>query len=66
MTKTRFIELDKHKRAYDGKWEVLAKVLDHDNAYRYTTESGQIITYTPEKWITIDVRDTEPKELPNV
>ena len=52
-----FIETDFHQRAFDGKWEHIAKVLDHDNAYTYKTESGNSVTLTPEKWITIGVYD---------
>lgn len=59
----KFLEIAKHYRAYDDKWEVIAKILDHENDYHYKTETGQEITYTPEKWITINVLDEEPKDM---
>jgi hypothetical protein len=58
-----FLELAKHRRAYDGKWEVIAKIQDHENRYEYTSDTGQKITYTPERWITIKVLDDEPITL---
>jgi hypothetical protein len=45
------------QRAYDGKWEKLAKVMDYDNKYVYKTESGNRMTYVPEKWMTVGVFD---------
>jgi hypothetical protein len=45
------------QRAYDGKWERVVKVPDHDNSYAYTTEGGNVITILPEKWITVGVYD---------
>lgn len=55
-----FLEIDKKQRAYDGKWEVIAKILDRENEYVYASESGQRISYIPERWITIDVTNVEP------
>jgi len=51
------IEYELRQRAYDGKWENLARVKDHENAYVYKTDSGQNITLTPDKWICIGVHD---------
>lgn len=45
------------QREFDGKWEKLARVMDHDNKYVYKSESGQRMTYTPTKWITAGVYD---------
>jgi hypothetical protein len=52
-----YTEVDFKQRAYDGKWEMVAKVLDHENKYVYKTESGNTVTLTPEKWITVGVYD---------
>lgn len=53
----KFLETDYKQRPYDGKWERLAKVEDVENAYRYKTESGNVISLVPTKWITIGVYD---------
>lgn len=45
------------QRDYDGKWEKLAKVMDYDNKYVYKTESGNRMTYVPEKRMTVGVFD---------
>jgi hypothetical protein len=45
------------QRAYDGKWEKLAKVMDYDNKYVYKSESGSNLTYIPTKWMTVGVFD---------
>ena len=45
------------QREYDGKWEKLAKVMDYDNKCVYKTESGNRMTYVPEKWMTVGVFD---------
>lgn len=55
--RSEFMEFDYKQRAYDGKWEQLAKVKDYENTYTYTTDSGQKISLIPEKWITIGVTD---------
>lgn len=45
------------QRAYDGKWERIAKIADHENAYSYPNEAGNKVYVVPEKWITIGVYD---------
>ena len=45
------------QRAYDGKWEKLAKVMDYDNKYVYKSESGSNLVYIPTKWMTVGVFD---------
>lgn len=45
------------QRAYDGKWEAIAKVMDHENAYTYKTEFGNVVTMTPEKYVCVGVYD---------
>jgi hypothetical protein len=62
MSKTNFygyniLETSFKQRAYDGKWEHIAKIVDFDNKYTYQTESGSKVTLVPEKWITIGVYD---------
>lgn len=52
ILETQFVQ-----RAYDGKWEKLVKVMDYDNKYVYKTESGNRMTYVPEKWMTVGVFD---------
>jgi hypothetical protein len=52
ILETQFVQRD-----YDGKWEKLAKVMDYDNKYVYKTESGNRMTYVPEKWMTVGVFD---------
>ena len=52
ILETQFVQ-----RAYDGKWEKLAKVMDYDNKRVYKTESGNRMTYVPEKWMTVGVFD---------
>ena len=51
------LETQWKQRSYDGKWEKLAKVMDYDNKYVYKTESGNRMTYVPEKWTTVGVYD---------
>lgn len=51
------LETQFKQRAYDGKWERIAKVIDYDQKYTYMTDSGQKISLIPEKWITIGVYD---------
>jgi hypothetical protein len=50
-------ECEFKQRAYDGKWERVEKVPDPENAYRYKTESGNVVTMIPEKWVTTGVFD---------
>jgi hypothetical protein len=62
MSKTNFygysiLETSLKQRAFDGKWERIAKIVDFDNKYTYQTESGSKVTLVPEKWITIGVYD---------
>lgn len=52
VLETQFIQ-----RAYDNKWEKVVKVMDYDNKYVYKTESGNRMTYVPEKWVTVGVFD---------
>lgn len=52
-----FLEYDFKQRDYDGKWERLGRIKDTQNEYSYLTPSGQKVTLTPEKWITIGVYD---------
>jgi len=52
-----FLEYDFKQRAFDGKWERLGKIQDTENAYSYKTPSGQTVTLTPAKWVTIGVYD---------
>ena len=51
------LETDFKQRALDGKWERIAKIVDYDNRYTYTTDSGSKVTLIPEKWITLGVYD---------
>lgn len=52
ILETQFVQ-----RAYDGKWEKLARVMDYENKYVYKSESGQRMTYVPTKWMTVGVYD---------
>lgn len=51
------LETDFVQRAYDGKWEKLARIMDYDNKYVYKSESGQKMTYVPTRWVTVGVFD---------
>lgn len=51
------LETQFKQRAFDGKWERIAKIMDYDNKYVYKTETGQRVTYVPEKWVTVGVYD---------
>lgn len=51
------LETQFKQRAYDGKWEKLARIMDYDNKYVYKSESGQKMTYIPTKWATVGVFD---------
>lgn len=51
------LETDFAQRAYDGKWEKLARIMDYDNKYVYKSESGQKMTYVPTRWVTVGVFD---------
>ena len=50
ILETQFVQ-----RAYDGYWEKIVKVMDHENAYTFKNESGILTTLTPEKWLTVAV-----------
>ena len=52
-----FYEIEHKQRAFDGKWEKLVRVMDHENKYTYKSETGSTLTYTPTKWITVGVYD---------
>jgi hypothetical protein len=51
------LETQFKQRAFDGKWERIAKIVDYDNQYSYETESSSRVTFIPEKWVTIGVYD---------
>ena len=51
------LETQFKQRAYDGKWERIAKIMDYENKYTYSTESGQKVSLIPEKWVTVAVYD---------
>lgn len=51
------IETQLVQRDFDKRWELLWKVLDHENAYSFKNELGVYTTLTPEKWITAKVYD---------
>ncbi len=51
------LEIQWKQRAYDNKWEKIARIMDYDNKYAYKSESGQKMTYIPTKWTTIGVFD---------
>lgn len=45
------------QRAFDGKWERIVRIMDTDNIYSYTNETGSRVTLIPEKWVTVGVYD---------
>ena len=51
------LEIQWKQRAYDNKWEKIARIMDYDNKYAYKSESGQKMSYIPTKWTTIGVFD---------
>ena len=53
----KILETQFKQRAYDGKWERIARIVDFDNKYTYSTESGSKVTLIPEKWVTLGVYD---------
>lgn len=55
--KMNILETQLVQREYDGRWEYIAKIMDYDNAYKYSNESGTTMTLIPEKWITLKVYD---------
>jgi hypothetical protein len=50
VLETQFVQ-----RAYDGYWEKVVKIMDHENAYTYRNESGTSVTLIPERWLTVAV-----------
>lgn len=52
IIETQFVQ-----RNFDGHWEKIARVMDHENSYTYKNETGTSVTLIPEKWITIAVYD---------
>lgn len=57
LVKTNVLETELRQRSGDGKWQLLGRIMDHDNAYKYKSDSGQVITLTPDRWITLRVYD---------
>lgn len=51
------------QRAYDGKWEKIARIPDYENSYTYVNESGVKTTSVPDKWITVKVYDFIMEEV---
>lgn len=51
------IRYDYKQRAYDGRWMELACVKDTENSYQHKTESGSVVTLTPNMWIVTGVYD---------
>lgn len=51
------LETQFKQRAFDSKWEKLAKVMDYENKYVYKTETGSTLAYIPTKWMTVGVFD---------
>lgn len=58
MTKKIEVLAEEFKqRAYDGKWQRWIMILDEENSYTYTTETGSRKTEIPGKWVVADVYD---------
>ena len=55
MLESDVLETQFVQRAYDGYWEKIVKVMDHDNSYTYRNESGTSVTLIPERWLTVAV-----------
>lgn len=53
----KILETQFKQRAYDGKFERLGKVMDEENKYSYKTESGNVVSLIPTKWIVTGVYD---------
>lgn len=51
------------QRDYDKRWERLVKIVDHENAYTYNSETGASVTLIPEKWIVTHVFDFVMEEV---
>lgn len=50
-----FLETQLVQRAFDGYWEKIARIKDHENSYTHTDENGRTVTLVPDKWITVAV-----------
>jgi hypothetical protein len=55
MNVNEILETELVQRAYDGYWEKIVKVMDHENAYTFRNEVGNKVTHIPEKWLTVAV-----------
>jgi len=51
------LEVQFKQREFDGKWERIAKIVDYDNKYTYSTENNSRVALIPEKWVTLGVYD---------
>ena len=51
------LETQFKRRAFDNKWEEIAKIMDFKNRYSYKNEHGQKMSYIPSKWVTVGVYD---------
>ena len=51
------LETSFRQRAFDGKWERLVRFLDHENKYKYVSDTGQRVSIVPEKWVCVGVYD---------
>lgn len=51
--------LEEHivQREYDGRWEKIVRIIDHENGYTYKNETGSSVTLIPERWLTVNVYD---------
>lgn len=63
MRASDILETQLIQRAYDGRWEKVVKVMDHENAYTYQNESGNGVTLIPERWLTVQVYDFIMEEV---
>ena len=55
MNLNDILETQLVQREFDGCWERIVKIIDHENAYTYQNETGQRVTLTPTKWLTVAV-----------
>jgi hypothetical protein len=51
------LETEIVQREWDGRWEKVAKIIDRENEYHYTDESGVKMSLTPTRWVTVAVYD---------
>lgn len=63
MTKDDVIEWDLVQRKFDMKWELIGKIVDEENIYRYINELGNISVLVPFKWVTFKVYDFIMEEV---